>query len=773
MSKVSKLIFKPKQFVIDSWLIKSIASKIPQIKQDNSLNQSVQNLVVNDKVTEPNVTLQMHTSGYVYIPWIESHGDKLINSLQKEIKDEIYPLYLHYNIDKADIRKEINRFSKNDPLSFRKAIIGILARNKANIKAVILTLDWVTPMRLIASACNELGIKTILVPHEGVFADKQYYYKDIASGVDTPVSDLILCWGQQQANIFINRGYPKERIKVVGSLKLASYTDFTPSLEATDFFKIFSLDENIFTMLFVCQPLDSQFDVKKARNVQRAIILDLIQYVKVNNIQLIIRKPPSGDRVLTKEIDLLIASLPNIVIDKLPNYIVTPEEAVYHSSVVLSINSTMLFEALLCNTPAISTKYIEFTQQWSHLNIPAPSSQKSLFRELDSLIKSDSDYWKNISFDWAKEQLSCGSLSYNVVIKNIKDILDKELNFDSILNIPIYDSDYFVENKRFTLSLNNKISNTNKYLPAMIGVRSIDNYTAQKKTLGVDTFINWGVSESKSKQLQKRQAMTLGKPLIYVEDGFLRSKNIGLSGESGLSIILDSKTAYYDARKASQLEDLLNSKIQLTNKQEIRVTNLINEIAQYRLSKYNHAPDVKLEIGNKHSKKILLIDQRFGDMSVEAGLADETSFQNMLLNAINDYPEYEILIKRHPDAVSGGKSSYFNDSNVGFTKHLNRVYLIDYEVNPHSLFDIVDKVFCVTSGMGFEALIQGKEVHTYGMPFYAGWGVTIDQLESERRTAKRSINDIFHFSYIICSRYYDPINKKGGEIEQVINYLKI
>ena len=39
--------------------------------------------------------------------------------------------------------------------------------------------------------------------------------------------------------------------------------------------------------------------------------------------------------------------------------------------------------------------------------------------------------------------------------------------------------------------------------------------------------------------------------------------------------------------------------------------------------------------------------------------------------------------------------------------------------------------------MGFEALLWGRPVHCFGMPFYAGWGLTQDRLvPPERRTAR-------------------------------------
>ena len=74
--------------------------------------------------------------------------------------------------------------------------------------------------------------------------------------------------------------------------------------------------------------------------------------------------------------------------------------------------------------------------------------------------------------------------------------------------------------------------------------------------------------------------------------------------------------------------------------------------------------------------------------------------------------------------------------------------------------------------MGFEALILGKECVCFGMPFYAGWGVTSDKLTCKRRTAKRSVEEIFAAAYILYTHYVDPYEKKEtdiiGAIEKII-----
>jgi capsular polysaccharide export protein len=54
--------------------------------------------------------------------------------------------------------------------------------------------------------------------------------------------------------------------------------------------------------------------------------------------------------------------------------------------------------------------------------------------------------------------------------------------------------------------------------------------------------------------------------------------------------------------------------------------------------------------------------------------------------------------------------------------------VVDAEADLLSLVDIADEVHTPSSLAGFDALLRGKAVFTYGLPFYAGWGLTHDAL---------------------------------------------
>jgi capsular polysaccharide export protein len=57
------------------------------------------------------------------------------------------------------------------------------------------------------------------------------------------------------------------------------------------------------------------------------------------------------------------------------------------------------------------------------------------------------------------------------------------------------------------------------------------------------------------------------------------------------------------------------------------------------------------------------------------------------------------------------------------------------------------------------------------MPFYAGWGLTHDRQQCERRTNKRSLEELFYITYIMYSFYVNPDTGKQCEIEEAMEWL--
>jgi hypothetical protein len=59
----------------------------------------------------------------------------------------------------------------------------------------------------------------------------------------------------------------------------------------------------------------------------------------------------------------------------------------------------------------------------------------------------------------------------------------------------------------------------------------------------------------------------------------------------------------------------------------------------------------------------------------------------------------------------------------------------------------------------------------FGMPFYAGWGVTQDRVVCSRRIKQRSTQEIFYAAYILYTTYYNPYKKKKSDIFDTMQTL--
>jgi capsular polysaccharide export protein len=270
--------------------------------------------------------------------------------------------------------------------------------------------------------------------------------------------------------------------------------------------------------------------------------------------------------------------------------------------------------------------------------------------------------------------------------------------------------------------------------------------------------------------LAERAARQLGLPLWRLEDGFLRSYGTG-ERFPGLSLVVDDLGIYYDSTRISALENVLVCDDTLLAEQADLIESAHGLIKKYALSKYNHGVDIPLNaLRDNDLQRVLVIDQTAGDMSVALGAADAQSFADMLAAALADNPRATIYVKTHPEVTSGRKGGYLT--------HIQddaRVVMLRDAVNPFNLIERMDKVYVVSSTMGFEALLVGKPVVCFGVPWYAGWGVTDDRVQDSpawaRRTKKRSVDELFAAAYLHYTRYLNPFTHEVGTILDVINWL--
>jgi capsular polysaccharide export protein len=280
----------------------------------------------------------------------------------------------------------------------------------------------------------------------------------------------------------------------------------------------------------------------------------------------------------------------------------------------------------------------------------------------------------------------------------------------------------------------------------------------------IDSVAGWGFKPTAryARALAARRAW----PYLALEDGFLRSVGLGEAGAPPLSLIVDDIGVYYDARGPSRLETLLQTGGWENETLLARARVVMSRLVAAGLSKTNAAPPLSPDaLPPTTRRRILVIDQTMGDASIIGGLADATSFARMLEAARREEGDAEVIVRRHPAVAEGLKRGCLP------TEALASVRILDQPCRVADILARVDAVYTVSSLTGFEALIRGLPVRCFGMPFYAGWGATRDELASERRTRRRSIEELFAAACILCSRYVDPLRGEPTSLEDTVERL--
>lgn len=259
----------------------------------------------------------------------------------------------------------------------------------------------------------------------------------------------------------------------------------------------------------------------------------------------------------------------------------------------------------------------------------------------------------------------------------------------------------------------------------------------------------------------RRIGRTHSIPYIAIEDGFLRSVRPGNDMRPS-AMVIDRSGIYYDARQISDLEALINGG-GLGTSDTARAETAMALLRERRLSKYNAAPgDTQLPF----KSYCLIIDQTVGDASISGGLADANSFKCMVERALEDAGERPVVVKLHPETLTGRKSGYL--AQVAGDRRLT---VLATPCNPWDLIAGAHCIYTVSSQLGFEALMAGKQVRCFGAPFYAGWGLTRDELALPRRARRATVAEVFTAAYIRYSHYFDAWTRKPIDLETAIDQL--
>jgi capsular polysaccharide export protein len=248
---------------------------------------------------------------------------------------------------------------------------------------------------------------------------------------------------------------------------------------------------------------------------------------------------------------------------------------------------------------------------------------------------------------------------------------------------------------------------------------------------------------------------------LKIEDGFIRSRGLGVKLVYPCSLTIDFQRPHYDSRGSSDLEEILCNTVFNANlkrrAEQLRHTLIEMDITKYNLKQTPNFPDVAT-----NSLRILVPGQVVGDQSILFGAQEVTNNHQLVKRVRALYPKSFIVYKSHPDVAGGHRS--------GGPEPIDQ----DVTVSDGSItqwLDWADRVETITSLTGFEALVRGKPVGVHGAPFYAGWGLTDDRTTILRRQRKLTIDELIAGALILYPFYVHPISRLPCPIEIYIHSL--
>lgn len=286
-----------------------------------------------------------------------------------------------------------------------------------------------------------------------------------------------------------------------------------------------------------------------------------------------------------------------------------------------------------------------------------------------------------------------------------------------------------------------------------------------------DMVAIWGNSPTAWRGLAV--ARKTNSPILTVEDAFLRSvlparmggnaSNVPagwrkLARRASLGLLIDPVGVHFDASSPNLLENLINTE----EPQETRARQGIALLRDLGLTKYcNHLPAAELP----PEGCVLVVDQTAGDASLMG--ADRGRFLEMLAAARSENPGKVIVLRSHPETSAGLRPGHIQKDDL-----LAGEIFHDAPANPWQMLARASAVYTVSSQLGYEAMLAGLRPRLFGLPFYAGWGLSDDELVMPREGRwQATVEALFTASHLTGPVWYDPCRDAITDFETAAQQL--
>lgn len=303
----------------------------------------------------------------------------------------------------------------------------------------------------------------------------------------------------------------------------------------------------------------------------------------------------------------------------------------------------------------------------------------------------------------------------------------------------------------------------------------LDQVISPKKKHKIDSVVvcvlTWGRKSGSAAAVNYAREHQL--PVWYLEDGWIRNCDETTHSRKTYSLLVDKTGVYYDSSVPSDLENFLNQPddlfaLQCSDAVQLSARANRQRLVQHEITKYNFCRNASFDVAlwSESQPLVLVIDQTVNDASVSGGDMNAENFRQMLDAAIEENSSSKIIVRTHPDVVSGRRSGYL----ASYAKL--RGISISAEIdNPIQWLKKAARVYVGTSQLGYEALLCNCDVVVFGKPFYAGWGLTDDRSPITRRCRQRSVDQLFFACHIWLARYVCPVTAEIWSLDQCIDHV--
>jgi capsular polysaccharide export protein len=234
-----------------------------------------------------------------------------------------------------------------------------------------------------------------------------------------------------------------------------------------------------------------------------------------------------------------------------------------------------------------------------------------------------------------------------------------------------------------------------------------------------------------------------------MEDGFLRSADLGAQHATPYSLALDTTGLSYDPAAPGDLARILATHDFAGDAPLMdSARRCLRAWRDLKLSKYSGPRPLGLapsQQGPKIRPRVAVLGQVPRDAALRRANPDRWRVDDVIRLALHENPGAQILYRPHPEVHARLKRGQ------GYPKAL--CTLADPGEPLPDFLDGIDRAYTISSTAGLEAVLRGVPVTTLGKPFYAGWGLTDDRAEGADKGRRLTPEELFAGAYLLYPRY--------------------